>query len=203
MLPVYLNVYDVSKRDSVKILNAVLAHWWAPVKLGGVFHVAVQINGIEWSFGKTFLASRPGVFGLPPQKDPNHNFRERIFLGYTKLSMDQIANVLTTMVNEYPGQGYDVFRRNCCHFAEDLCERVGVQKLPDWIYRLARIGAAADEFIADTITMSDSWSESLQEMFPVSLTSVWTSWQSTSQETANKPPIGALPVDPGMTYPPL
>ena len=45
MLPDYLNVYDVSKRDTVKILNAVLVHWWAPVKLGGVFHVAIAING--------------------------------------------------------------------------------------------------------------------------------------------------------------
>ena len=89
MLPIYLNVYDVTKRDSVKLLNAVLAHWWAPVKLGGVFHVAVEINGIEWSYGKTFLISRPGVFGVPPGKDPNHSFREKLFLGYTKLSMVQ------------------------------------------------------------------------------------------------------------------
>ena len=202
MLPVFLNVYDVTKRDSVKILNAVLAHWWAPVKLGGVFHVAVEINGIEWSFGKTFLISRPGVFGVPPGKDPSHSFREKLFLGYTTLSMEQVSSILIDVIEEYQGRDYDTLRRNCCHFSEDLCQRLGVSKLPDWVYRLARIGAAAADFVNES--MNDSWSERLQEMLPESLSSVWASWKTSSEESSSKPPVeGALPVDPGMAYPPL
>ncbi|CAE7560924.1 unnamed protein product [Symbiodinium pilosum] len=106
------------------------------------------------------------------------------------------------MIEEYQGRDYDTLRRNCCHFCEDLCQRLGVSKLPDWVYRLARIGAAAADFVNDT--MNDSWSERLQEMLPESLSSVCASWKTSSEETSSKPPVeGALPVDPGMAYPPL
>ena len=40
--PVFPNAYEayyVAGRDAVKMINAVFAHWWAPVKLGGIFHV--------------------------------------------------------------------------------------------------------------------------------------------------------------------
>ena len=144
-IPVKLNIYDVSRRESVKMMNAVLAHWMAPVKLGGAFHVGVEVDGIEWSYGRTFRDSRPGVVGVPPRKDPNHSFRQTIPLGSARMSMEQLNKLITELIEDYPGRSYDVLRRNCCHFADDFCRRLSVSPLPSWVHRFARVGAGVDE----------------------------------------------------------
>ena len=141
LLPVYLNVDNVSNYESVKVLNAVFAYLWAPVKFGGVFHVGVQIGDIEWSYGKTLTASRPGVIGLPPLSDTKHSFRESIFMGHTERSVEAINAIVRDLVEDFPGYQYDVFRKNCNHFAGSLCERLQVSGIPDHINRFARMGA--------------------------------------------------------------
>ena len=105
--------------------------------------------GLEWSYGKTFTASRPGVFGLPLGEDCNHRFRERIFLGDMKLSVDFTNAVLRDITDDYPGQGYDVLHRNCCHCSEDLCERLGVDPLPDYISCFTRVGASMEDSVKE------------------------------------------------------
>ncbi|CAE7213554.1 unnamed protein product [Symbiodinium natans] len=149
LLPVYLNVYNVSNYESVKVLNAVFAHLWAPVKFGGVFHVGVQIGDIEWSYGKTLTASRPGVIGLPPLSDTKHSFRESIFMGHTEKSLEAINAIVRDLVEDFPGYQYDVFRKNCNHFADSLCHRLQVSRMPEHINRFARIGACAENFVKD------------------------------------------------------
>lgn len=144
-IPVLLNIYDVSRREAVKMMNAVLAHWLAPVKLGGAFHVGVEVGGLEWSYGRTFRDSRPGVVGMPPRKDPNHSFRQTVHLGYTEMSLESVNLLISVMIEDYPGRSYDVLRRNCCHFADDFCRRLSVSPIPDWVHRLARFGAGVDE----------------------------------------------------------
>ena len=208
LLPVYLNIYDVTKLESVKVLNALLAHCWAPVKVGGIFHVAVEIEGLEWSYGKTFTASRSGVFGLPPGEDRSHNFRERILLGDTKLNMDSINAVLRDIADEYPGQGYDVLRRNCCHFAQDFCQRLGVDAPPEYISRFARAGASMEDFVKENLGLE------IAEMVPSSLASRRPEGDEVSrskkpgkkrQRASGKrfPIPGSLPVDKTMPYQPL
>ncbi|CAJ1340188.1 unnamed protein product [Effrenium voratum] len=138
-IPVFLNVYDVSKRDAVKVLNT------AWVRLGGAFHVGVEVGGMEWSYGRTFRDSRPGVVGLPPRKDPNHSYRETLQLGVTDMSLEDVNEVISNMIEDYPGRNYDVLRRNCCHFADDFCQRLAVERPPEWVHRLARFGVGVEE----------------------------------------------------------
>eukprot|EP00930_Biecheleria_cincta_P103785 TRINITY_DN9587_c0_g1_i1.p1 TRINITY_DN9587_c0_g1~~TRINITY_DN9587_c0_g1_i1.p1 ORF type:complete len:295 (+),score=35.05 TRINITY_DN9587_c0_g1_i1:88-972(+) len=135
-LPVFLNIYDVSNQDAVKVLNNVMAHWLAPdgVKLGA-FHTGVEVGGVEWSYGRTYRDSRPGIVGMPPRSDPHHSFRQ------------MVNAIISEIIEDYPGQSYDVLRHNCCHFAEDFCQRLGVESIPDWVHRLARLGAGADEVL--------------------------------------------------------
>merc|ERR1712196_431310 len=54
---------------------------------------------------------------------------------------DSIATIISNLIEEYPGEDYDLLRRNCCHFADDFCRRLGVGGIPGWIHRLARVGA--------------------------------------------------------------
>ena len=33
-------------------------------------------------------------------------------------------SIAASSCEEYPGDGYDLFRRNCCHFADDFTRRI-------------------------------------------------------------------------------
>eukprot|EP00437_Effrenium_voratum_P050769 CAMPEP_0181541486 /NCGR_PEP_ID=MMETSP1110-20121109/77427_1 /TAXON_ID=174948 /ORGANISM="Symbiodinium sp., Strain CCMP421" /LENGTH=180 /DNA_ID=CAMNT_0023673161 /DNA_START=92 /DNA_END=635 /DNA_ORIENTATION=+ len=106
-IPVFLNVYDVSKRDAVKVLNTVLSNMMPTVRLGGAFHVGVEVA--EWS------------------------------------GPMNVNEVISNMIEDYPGRNYDVLRRNCCHFADDFCQRLAVERPPEWVHRLARFGVGVEE----------------------------------------------------------
>lgn len=141
--PVFLHIYDVSQEASIQRLNSVLAHKLAPLKLGGVFHAGVEVNGIEWSYGRSFETAS-GVTRMVPRADPQHHFRQTVTLPRTMLSDVEVVEIVAGLEREYFGKDYDVLRRNCCHFADDFCQRLGVGRIPGWVYRLARIGARFD-----------------------------------------------------------
>mmetsp|Transcript_116693 Transcript_116693/g.341613 ORF Transcript_116693/g.341613 Transcript_116693/m.341613 type:complete len:365 (-) Transcript_116693:82-1176(-) len=143
-LTVRLHIYDVSREESIQKLNRVLAHQYSPVKLGGVFHAGVEVNGLEWSFGYSPAEAHPGVACVQPKKHPQHHFRQTVVLKETKMPPEDIAGIISNMIEEYPGYDYDLLRRNCCHFADDFCRRLGVGGIPGWVHRLARLGASID-----------------------------------------------------------
>jgi hypothetical protein len=39
-------------------------------------------------------------------------------MGQSVCEDDGVEHVLAKMMDEWPGEGYDLARRNCCHFAE-------------------------------------------------------------------------------------
>jgi len=143
-LVVRLNIYDVSREESIQKLNRVLAHQYSPIKLGGVFHAGVEVNGLEWSFGFSPAETHPGVACVQPKRHPQHHFRQTVVLRETKVAAEDIAGIISDMIEEYPGNDYDLLRRNCCHFADDFCRRLGVGGIPGWVHRLARLGASID-----------------------------------------------------------
>merc|ERR1719409_152700 len=72
-LPVYLHIYDFSHEARVEQLNSLLSPRRCPLKLGGFFHVGIEVIGQEWSFGSSMFGS--GVFGLVPRTHSSHHFR--------------------------------------------------------------------------------------------------------------------------------
>lgn len=138
---VLLHIYDVSNQACVQWLNSVLANRLSPIKFGGIFHVGVQINGKEWFFGHANRGT--GVTWTVPLTLEEHHFRETIHLPHTKLPEHEVNAIIASLQNEYMGRGYHLFRRNCCHFADDFCQRLGVGRIPAWTYRLANIGDSA------------------------------------------------------------
>eukprot|EP00929_Paragymnodinium_shiwhaense_P118573 TRINITY_DN90488_c0_g1_i1.p1 TRINITY_DN90488_c0_g1~~TRINITY_DN90488_c0_g1_i1.p1 ORF type:complete len:748 (+),score=129.17 TRINITY_DN90488_c0_g1_i1:111-2246(+) len=141
-LPVRLHIYDVSQEASIRRLNALLAHKRSPLKFGGVFHAGVEVNGKEWYFAA--CSSGTGIRCVEPTKDPEHQYRQTVPLAPTPLAESAIDVLLQGLKAEYTGPSYDLLRRNCCHFADDLCQRLGVGAIPGWVYRLARLGARVD-----------------------------------------------------------
>lgn len=139
---VYLNVYDVTRGHGVRWLNSLTAHELSPLRLGA-FHVGVQVGGREWSFGHHPCDS--GVSWSRPRSQRDHQFRESVQMEDCMLSQGEILALLEKMRGEYGGQSYDMLTRNCCHFADDLCRRMGVGAVPEWIQRLPRMGGFAAE----------------------------------------------------------
>lgn len=89
----------------------------------------VQVYGEEeWSFG--FCENGSGVFSCPISKNPMYTYRERIVLGETECTIATVNRILRELSREWPGHSYDLLSRNCNHFCDVLCDRLGVPKLP-------------------------------------------------------------------------
>eukprot|EP00927_Polykrikos_kofoidii_P079702 TRINITY_DN76510_c0_g1_i1.p1 TRINITY_DN76510_c0_g1~~TRINITY_DN76510_c0_g1_i1.p1 ORF type:complete len:458 (-),score=77.04 TRINITY_DN76510_c0_g1_i1:65-1438(-) len=146
-LPVLLHIYDVSQEEGIQKINRVLAHRFSPVKFGGLFHAGVEVLGLEWSYGFSENDTVPGVCCMEPRAHPQHHYRQTVTLRRTNVSQEDIGVIISTLLEEYPGHDYDLLRRNCCHFADDFAQRLGVGRIPGWIHRLARLGAGLDSAV--------------------------------------------------------
>ena len=82
----------------------------------------------EWSFG--YCEHGTGVFSCPSGKNPMYTYRECIVLGKTNFSIFKINQILRELSREWPGCSYDLLSKNCNHFCDEFCERLGVPKLP-------------------------------------------------------------------------
>ncbi|KAJ4956006.1 hypothetical protein NE237_012789 [Protea cynaroides] len=152
MTDVILHIYDVTNSGSVKTNNTITQInkiFKDRIGLGGIFHSAVQVYGDEeWSFG--FCENGTGVFNCPPSKNPMYTYRECITLGKTNLSIFKVNQILRELKTEWPGNSYDLLSKNCNHFCDVFCERLGVPKLPAWVNRFANAGDAAMEVAGNT-----------------------------------------------------
>ncbi|XP_058084984.1 deSI-like protein sdu1 [Magnolia sinica] len=152
MKKVVLHVYDVTNSASPKTNNTILhinKIFKDAIGLGGIFHSAVQVYGDEeWSFG--FCETGSGVFSCPPTRNPMYTYRESIVLGETDLPNFSVNQILRELSREWPGTSYDLLSKNCNHFCDELCEKLGVPKLPAWVNRFANAGDAAMEVAGNT-----------------------------------------------------
>uniref|UniRef100_A0A7S4PVR7 PPPDE domain-containing protein n=1 Tax=Alexandrium monilatum TaxID=311494 RepID=A0A7S4PVR7_9DINO len=121
---VTLRVYDVGKVPALIQANHLLRAVGT-----GAFHAAVEVFGTEYSYGYTDEGS--GVFGCwPAEAEQVYEFREAIDMGHTSLTEDALMELLGDMSDEWPGDAYDLLRRNCTHFSDALCRRLGLGGIP-------------------------------------------------------------------------
>ncbi|KAJ4952956.1 hypothetical protein NE237_029788 [Protea cynaroides] len=152
MTDVILHVYDVTNSGSEKTNSTIMQInkiFKDGIGLGGIFHSAVQVYGDdEWSFG--FCDHGSGVFSCPPARNPMYTYRERIVLGKTNFSIFKVNQILRELSREWPGDSYDLLSKNCNHFCDEFCERIGVPNLPAWVNRFANAGDTAMEVAGNT-----------------------------------------------------
>ncbi|GLJ05696.1 hypothetical protein SUGI_0023270 [Cryptomeria japonica] len=151
MTEVVLHIYDVTNSASAKTNNVIMQLnkiMKDGIGIGGIFHSAVQIYDLEWSFG--YCENGTGVFSCHPKQNPMYTYRESISLGKTSLSAHSVTQILTKLSSEWPGYDYDLLSKNCNHFCDKFCEQLGVQKLPAWVNRFANAGDAAIEVAENT-----------------------------------------------------
>eukprot|EP00435_Cladocopium_sp_Y103_P062476 s2340_g24.t1 len=133
---VFVRVYDLGKTFLTRWPNMVAKDY-------GAFHSGVEVYGMEWSFGMTPDSWSTGVAANVPGHHPDHSFRETLSMGFTNLSQGQVAEIIKEMTAEWKGRTYDVLTRNCHHFSDELCRRLGVAPLPPWVNQLAGTTASA------------------------------------------------------------
>ncbi|KAG4991486.1 hypothetical protein AAZX31_09G121300 [Glycine max] len=152
MTDVVLHIYDVTNSGSEKTNSTIVQInkiFKDGIGLGGIFHSAVQVFGDdEWSFG--FCEQGTGVFSCPSGKNPMYTYRESIVLGKTNFSIFKLNQILRELSREWPGSSYDLLSKNCNHFCDEFCERLGVPKLPGWVNRFANAGDTAMEVAGNT-----------------------------------------------------
>ncbi|CAN8325932.1 unnamed protein product [Cochlearia groenlandica] len=152
MAEVVLHIYDVTNSGSEKTNNTILQinrFFKDGIGLGGIFHSALQVHGDdEWSYG--YCEQGTGVFSCPSSKNPMYTYREKIVLGRTDCTISMVNQILRELSREWPGHTYDLLSKNCNHFCDVLCDRLGVQKLPGWVNRFANAGDTALEVAGNT-----------------------------------------------------
>ncbi|XVE58480.1 hypothetical protein DITRI_Ditri04bG0172900 [Diplodiscus trichospermus] len=152
MMEVILHIYDVTNSGSDKTNNTIVQInkiFKDGIGLGGIFHSAIQVYGDdEWSFG--FCEQGSGVFSCPSGKNPMYTYRESMVLGRTNFSIFRVNQILRELSREWPGSSYDLLSKNCNHFCDEFCERLGVPKLPGWVNRFANAGDTAVEIAEST-----------------------------------------------------
>mmetsp|Transcript_59003 Transcript_59003/g.166358 ORF Transcript_59003/g.166358 Transcript_59003/m.166358 type:complete len:245 (+) Transcript_59003:75-809(+) len=134
--PVTLHIYNVGRSAAVPQLNNVFRALG-----GGVFHCGVVVSGIEWSYGYA-PDGQTGVFWCLPRRCEGHTYRESVPMGNTAMPSAEITALIMRMKKEWPGSAYDPLAHNCCHFTDEVCRRLGVGDIPDWIKSLAATGAS-------------------------------------------------------------
>eukprot|EP01059_Diplonema_ambulator_P006959 TRINITY_DN16528_c0_g1_i2.p1 TRINITY_DN16528_c0_g1~~TRINITY_DN16528_c0_g1_i2.p1 ORF type:complete len:187 (+),score=40.84 TRINITY_DN16528_c0_g1_i2:198-758(+) len=137
---VHLHVYDVTNVVVTKYINKVFRD---AANVGGAFHGAVEVYGVEWSFGHTSGQDASGIFCDPPRGCVKHQYKETLVLGETVLSEADVNDLLKAMEPDWNGTTYDVLSKNCCSFCNEFSIKLGTGPIPSWVNRFAGVGSSA------------------------------------------------------------
>lgn len=63
-----------------------------------------------------------------------------------------MAAIIRRLRRIWEGRSYELLTRNCCHFCEDLAERLGSDRVPAWLNRFASGAESAIVFTDKVMT---------------------------------------------------
>jgi len=126
--PVYLHVYD--------LYSQTINNTQYVVSGKSLFHASVEVYGQEYNYvkGKGILKVQPG------KTDWYAAHREPIPQGFTRLSEEEVLEMIANMDKHWQGGDYNLLSKNCCTFARVFLESLSADPLPGWVDRAARRG---------------------------------------------------------------
>jgi len=126
---VNLNVYDLFNWQ-MSIVNNVT---WM-LGAGGAYHAGLDVYDVEYAFGGSEHGiSGSGITTCNPRSCHKHSFRESVCLGVTMLTEKEAQAVIRGMAPDWSCEDYEVLGPNCITFCRCLCERLGVESVPEWV----------------------------------------------------------------------
>lgn len=128
---VALSIYELHGTSALNLLTRA-------ADMGGAYHVGVEVYFLEWSFG--WCEEGSGVYMVFPGQSTLGTFRERVPLGRTPLTPQEVFRILDMMRQELLGSKYDLLRCNCAHFSVSFVKRLRVSEAPAWVNSLANVG---------------------------------------------------------------
>mmetsp|Transcript_11663 Transcript_11663/g.22590 ORF Transcript_11663/g.22590 Transcript_11663/m.22590 type:complete len:183 (+) Transcript_11663:36-584(+) len=128
---VALSVYEL---HGASMLNTVTEL----VGLGGAYHLGVEVYWLEWSYGCCEQGS--GVHAVHVGASRQGLFKQRIPLGRTMCTPQEVVTILAELRRTWLGRDYNLLRKSCGHFCSELIGCLGVQRLPAWVQSLADTG---------------------------------------------------------------
>lgn len=79
-----------------------------------------------------------------PKQLPEHfsgtrvaNLKASVEIGRFQAYKGDLPRVIHEMELLWPGSGYDLFKRNCNHFADALCVKLVGKHIPEWVNKAA------------------------------------------------------------------
>lgn len=178
---VLVRVYDLGKTVVTKGLNRA-------AKSMGAFHSGVEIYGREWSFGMTFDEWSTGITWNPPGENPDHTYLETLSMGYTSKSPTEVWQLIEEMKAQWRGHTYHLLTRNCHHFSDAFCQKLGVARIPPWLNDLAGTGAATVEFL-DTADSGYDGGEAISDFFSSMKRGLYNALSWESSDTKRSEPL--------------
>jgi hypothetical protein len=123
--------------------------------LGGAYHVGIEIFCLEWSYG--WCPHGTGVHNVYAGCSDLGTFKERVVLGRTPCTPNEVISILGELRESWSGASYNLLQKNCAHFTMEFVERLHVSKFPDWVNSLPSLlrwltewlGTPIDETVVD------------------------------------------------------
>ena len=131
---VYASVYDLAEGSMNSFIKSNLS-------MGGIYHVGIEIAGVEWSFG--YCEKGSGVFAVEPRKCSLGPFHESVALGNVNISADEVIRILHKLRQEWMGPEYNIMNRNCVVFSQEFLGLLGKQlSLPEYVTAMTEMAVA-------------------------------------------------------------
>ena len=125
---VTLNVYRFTRLSAFE---------WMEKYGVGIYHSAVMVRGIEYTF-----EAMGGVHVSKPHSAPGCVVVDQVVVGRTACAPDEIEDIVDALLPQFTPATYNKLTRNCHHFSDELCRRLTAQSIPPWVNRAANVGNA-------------------------------------------------------------
>jgi hypothetical protein len=117
--------------------------------LGGAYHVGVEVYWLEWSFG--YCENGSGVSAVQIGESTLGALQERVKLGETPCSPNEVLGILLELHEKWHGNSYDLLRRNCGHFCAEFVQLLKVGSIPPWVNALAEMGEHLTQWLRTSV----------------------------------------------------
>jgi hypothetical protein len=148
---VTLHIYELGA-GQCQALNGILKTCGA-----GAVHCGVEVFGVEWTFAESedVHCNSPslkknqwvwpngmdtGVVCCRPMEFAGHTYSSSLSMGCAFISRVHVGTLINVLQRQWQSADYDLLMRNCCHFCDEFCVRLGVGHIPPWVMRLAGVG---------------------------------------------------------------